>query len=42
VELQVDVEVERATATYEDGVLRIDLPMRDPGETARRVPIGRQ
>jgi HSP20 family protein len=42
VELQVDVDAERATAAYEDGVLRIDLPMRDPGETTRRVPIGRQ
>ena len=42
VELQVDVDAERATATYEDGVLRIDLPLRDPAETARRVPIGRE
>ena len=31
----------RATATYEDGVLRIELPLRDPDETTRRVPIGR-
>jgi HSP20 family protein len=42
VELQVDVDAERATATYEDGVLRIDLPLRDPAETTRRVPIGRE
>jgi HSP20 family protein len=42
VELQVDVDAERASATYEDGVLRIDLPLRDPGETTRRVPIGRE
>ena len=41
VELQVDVDAERAQATYEDGVLRIELPLRDPAETARRVPIGR-
>jgi len=41
VELQVDVDAERAKATYEDGVLRIELPLRDPAETARRVPIGR-
>jgi HSP20 family protein len=41
VELQVDVDAERATATYEDGVLRIDLPLRDPSETTRRIPIGR-
>ena len=41
VELQVDVDAERATATYEDGVLRIELPLRDPSETTRRIPIGR-
>jgi HSP20 family protein len=42
VELQVEVDAERATATYEDGVLRIELPLRDPEETTRRVPIGRK
>lgn len=41
VELQVEVDAEKATATYEDGVLRIELPLRDPEETTRRVPIGR-
>ena len=41
VELQVDVDPERATATYEDGVLRVELPLRDPAETTRQVPIGR-
>jgi HSP20 family protein len=41
VELQVEVDAERATATYENGVLRVELPLRDPGETTRRVPIGR-
>jgi HSP20 family protein len=41
VELSVEVDPERATATYEDGVLRIDLPLRDPEEGTRRVPIGR-
>ena len=41
VELQVDVDAERASASYEDGILRIDLPLRDPSETTRRVPIGR-
>jgi len=41
VELQVDVDAERAKATYEDGVLRIELPLRDPAETTKRVPIGR-
>ena len=41
VELQVDVDPAEARATYEDGVLRIDLPLRDPAESTRRVPIGR-
>jgi HSP20 family protein len=42
VELQVDVEPERAKATYEDGVLRIELPLREPAESSRRVPIERE
>jgi HSP20 family protein len=42
VELQVEVDAERATATYEEGILRIDLPLRDPNETTRRVPIDRK
>jgi HSP20 family protein len=42
VELQVEVEAERATATYEDGVLQVELPLRDPDQTTRRVPIGRK
>jgi len=41
VELQVDVDPDRARATYEDGVLRIELPLRDPADTTRQVPIGR-
>ena len=42
VEFQVEVDAEGASATYEDGILRIELPLRDPGETTRRVPIGRK
>ncbi|MEK6276591.1 MAG: Hsp20/alpha crystallin family protein [Actinomycetota bacterium] len=42
VELQVDVDPDRAKATYEDGVLRIELPLREPAETSRRVPIERE
>jgi HSP20 family protein len=41
VELQVDVDPERAKATYEDGILRVELPLREPGATSRRVPIDR-
>ena len=40
VELSLDVEADQASATYEDGVLRIELPVRAP-EGARRVPIER-
>lgn len=42
VELQVEVDAERASATYEEGILRVELPLRDPDETTRRVPIGRK
>jgi HSP20 family protein len=42
VELQVDVDAERAKATYEDGVLRIELPLRERTDTSRRVPIERE
>jgi HSP20 family protein len=41
VELQVELDADRATATYEEGVLRIDLPLRDPEASTRRVPIDR-
>lgn len=41
VELQVEVDADRASATYEEGILRIDLPLRDPNETSRRIPIDR-
>jgi HSP20 family protein len=43
VELGADVDSERAQATYEDGVLRIDIPLVRQDEAVRRVPIeGRQ
>lgn len=41
IELQIEVDADKANAGYQDGVLRIDLPLRDPGETTRRVPVGR-
>lgn len=41
VELQVDVESDRANATYEDGVLRIELPLREVAEVTRQVPVDR-
>jgi HSP20 family protein len=37
VELGADVVAERARASYEDGILRVELPLA--GQVARRVPI---
>jgi HSP20 family protein len=39
IELGVDVDAERARATYEDGILRVQLPIADRGEERRQVPI---
>src|SRR5919106_2110527 len=40
VELSVDVNADNAQATYEDGILRVELPTRVPQAT-RRGPIER-
>jgi HSP20 family protein len=40
VELSVDVRAENAQATYEDGILRVELPTRVP-DASRQVPIER-
>jgi len=42
VELQVDVDSDKATANYEDGILRVDLPLRDESQVSRRVPVDRK
>jgi HSP20 family protein len=39
VELGAEVVAEEARATYEDGILRIELPLRRPDEAAHRVAI---
>jgi HSP20 family protein len=39
VELQVDVDADRARASYEDGILLVELPLRENVRTSRRVPI---
>jgi HSP20 family protein len=39
VELNADVVADEARATYEDGVLRVELPLSAAGEAIRRVPI---
>jgi HSP20 family protein len=40
VELNADVDAESASATYQDGVLRVEMPLRVRDE-ARQVPIER-
>jgi HSP20 family protein len=39
VELGADVDAERAQATYDDGMLRIEIPLVRHEEAVRRVPI---
>jgi HSP20 family protein len=39
VELGADVEAEQATASYEDGILRVEIPLARREENVRRVPI---
>jgi HSP20 family protein len=39
IELSADVDAERAAATYDDGVLRIDIPLAQPEDSTRRIPI---
>jgi HSP20 family protein len=37
--LGADVVADEARATYEDGMLRVELPLADPRSGARQVPI---
>jgi HSP20 family protein len=39
VELGADVVAEAARATYADGILRVELPLRQAGDVTRQVPI---
>jgi HSP20 family protein len=39
VRLNADVVAEAARATYNDGVLRVELPLKRAGEGSRKVPI---
>jgi HSP20 family protein len=39
VELGAEVVADKASASYVDGVLQVDIPLADPGRAARRVPI---
>jgi len=42
VELGADVVADDATATYDDGVLRVEIPIATPAEEKRQVPIARE
>jgi HSP20 family protein len=42
IELNADVEAERAKATYVDGILRVELPLRTRASASRRVPVDTQ
>ena len=39
VELGADVVADAAKATYEDGILRVEIPLARPEEVVRQVPI---
>jgi HSP20 family protein len=39
VELGVEVVAEQATASYEDGMLEVEIPLAQPDSTVRRVRI---
>jgi HSP20 family protein len=39
VELSADVASEAARASYEDGILRVELPLQASGQVSRQVPI---
>ena len=41
IELGVDIDSNRARASFEDGLLKVELPIELPEATARRVPIDR-
>ena len=39
VELSADVEADAASASYEDGILRVEIPLSQPEESTRRIPV---
>ena len=41
IELGAEVGAEEARATYQDGILRVELPLADPQSHVRSVPIER-
>jgi HSP20 family protein len=39
IELGTDVDAERARATYENGILRVEVPVSPPEERVRSIPV---
>lgn len=39
VSLQADVDPDATRASYDQGILRVELPLREPSQSARSVPI---
>jgi HSP20 family protein len=39
IELGADVDAERASAGYDDGILRVEIPLAQSDESARRIQI---
>jgi HSP20 family protein len=42
VELGAEVVADKASASYVDGVLQVEIPLADPEQSVRRVPIAEQ
>ena len=42
VELGAEVVADKASASYQDGVLQVEIPLADPEQSVRRVPIAEQ
>ena len=42
VELGADVVADSASASYQDGVLQVEIPLAEPEQSMRRVPISEQ
>ena len=42
VELGADVDAERASASYEDGILRVEIPLVVQDPSTRRIPIDQE
>jgi HSP20 family protein len=42
VELGAEVVADKASASYVDGVLQVEIPLADPEQSVRRVPIADQ